>query len=235
MSAPVVTVRGEAHLEGPPDLATLGFTAHRSGPGAEKVGTELAEASRLLREVVTTHGPAIEKQSTAGTHVGPVFRPGSARVHGFRGSFSAELVVSDLAALSQLVFALAAIPSSQVDGPYWSLRSGNPMYRQVRLAAIEDARVRAVDYASAFGGSLDQLVEVSDLDSGFSGSEGIRSSTMAFTRESQEQPEFDFEPALQTVTGQVTVRFTLTVPDLAGGWPGKPDAPRDPGPPVAGQ
>jgi len=109
------------------------------------------------------------------------------------------------------------------------------MYRQVRLAAIEDARVRAVDYAAAFGGSLDQLVEVSDLESGFAGSRGLRSSPTAFGLESQQQPEFDFQPALQTVTGQVTVRFTLTVLDLSGGRPAQPDASRDPGPLVAGQ
>ncbi len=220
MSAPVVTVRGEAHLEGPPDLATLSFSAHRSGVSADLVGGQLAEASHQLRAVVTAHAEAIEKQSTSGIHVTPVFRAGSTKVHGFRGSFSAELVLRDLAALSQVVFDLAAIPGSQVDGPSWSLRRDNPIHRQVRLEAIESARERAVDYAAAFGGSLDQLVEVSDLDGGSVGPLALRGSVMAFASGSQEQPDFDFEPALQTVTGQVTVRFTLTVPELSDGRPG---------------
>jgi hypothetical protein len=43
---------------------------------------------------------------------------------------------------------------------------------------------------------------------------------MAFASGGQEQPDFDFEPALQTVTGQVTVRFTLTLPELSDGRPG---------------
>jgi uncharacterized protein YggE len=129
-------------------------------------------------------------------------------------------VITEFTALSPIVFDLAAIAGSQVDGPSWSLRRDNPMYRQVRLDAIEEARSRAVDYAAAFGGSLAELVEVSDLDGGFASPRGLRSSAMAFAKGGQEQPEFDFQPAVQTVTGQVTVRFTLTVPDLSAGRPG---------------
>ena len=45
MDAPVVTVRGEARLEVPPDLATLSVTVHSSGSTAEPVRDELATAS----------------------------------------------------------------------------------------------------------------------------------------------------------------------------------------------
>jgi uncharacterized protein YggE len=216
MSAPVVTVRGEAQLEGRPDLAALNFSTHDSGNSAERVGAELAEASHHLREVIDTHGQAIEKHSTSGVHVAPVFRSGpGTRVQGFRGLFSAELVVRDFAMISDIVFSLARIAGSQIDGPYWSLRHDNPLYRQVRLAAIDDARRRADDYAAAFGATLVDLVEVSDLEGGLAAPRGLRHSAMAFAKGAEEPPEFDFEPALQTVTGQVTVRFTLTTPDLS--------------------
>jgi uncharacterized protein YggE len=218
MPAPVVTVRGEAQLEGPPDLATLMFTAHRSGNSAEKVSAQLADASSQLREVVERHTRALEKHSTSGLHVNPVFRPGAAtKVQGFRGTFSAELVLADLTALSTVVLALASLPGSQVDGPYWSLRRDNALYRQVRLAAIEDARLRAADYAAAFGSTVAELLEVSDLEPGYGGIRA-RMQPQAFAAMGpQDPPEFDFEPAVQTVAGQVTVRFTLTVPDLGTG------------------
>ena len=40
------------------------------------------------------------------------------------------------------------------------------MYREARLAAIADARRRADDYAAAFGTTVADLVEVSDLNPG---------------------------------------------------------------------
>jgi hypothetical protein len=50
------------------------------------------------------------------------------------------------------------------------------------------------------------LVEVSDLDGGFAGRE-MRAFTMA---RGTDDAAFDFQPALQTISGQVTVRFRLS-------------------------
>jgi hypothetical protein len=216
----MVTVRGEAYLDGPPDLATLSCTVHRQGGSAAEVEALLAEASQRLSEVVRTHSDHLEEHSTSGLHVSPVFSPETgATVDGFRGTLSAELVVADVSALPAVVFALAVIEGSQLDGPYWSLRRDNPLHRQARLAAIVDAQLRAADYAAAFGATLVDLVEVSDLESGFGGPQGRRASVMAFAKGSEGAPPFDFQPARQTVSGQVTVRFTLTVPDLGAGSP----------------
>jgi uncharacterized protein YggE len=107
------------------------------------------------------------------------------------------------------VLAVTKLPDSQVDGPSWSLRADNPLHRQVRIAAIADARTRAEDYAAAFDATLAQLVEVSDLESGFGGGGGMRAFAMA--EGVDDDRAIDFEPALQTVSGQVTVRFALRI------------------------
>jgi uncharacterized protein YggE len=108
--------------------------------------------------------------------------------------------------------ALSGLPDSQLDGPWWSLRRDNPMFREVRLAAIADARRRADDYAAAFGATVAELVEVSDLNDGFGGRHPMR---MAAMEMAADDSAFAFEPAQQTVSGQVTVRFTIR-----GGWSG---------------
>ena len=101
------------------------------------------------------------------------------------------------------------MPDVSVDGPWWSLRRDNPMYRDVRLAAIADARRRATDYAAAFGAEIADLVEISDLESGFAGgAREMRSFAMA--KGAGDEPAFQLEPATQTVSGlKCTVRFTL--------------------------
>ena len=209
MTAPIVTVRGEAQLEGPPDLAGLSCTLHASGDSAEATRAQLATGSQAVAALLEQFAGALERTSTSGLHVSPTFNHRNpTKITGYTGTFTTSLVVSDFEALSELILALSALPSSQVDGPWWSLKPDNPMYREVRLAAIAEARRRAEDYAAAFGATVSELVEVSDLDGGMGGCrcgwKGDGDGAMAAGDAS-----FAFEPALQTVSGNVTVRFTL--------------------------
>jgi uncharacterized protein YggE len=216
LPAPLVTVRGEAQLEAPPDLATLSVTLHASGDTAAAVRTRLATGSSQIAELVRAHAEALDHSSTSGLHVAPVFgRRTPARVSGYTGTLTAQLVLHDFDALSPVVLAATKLPDSQVDGPWWSLRADNPIHRQVRIAAIADARTRAADYAAAFDATLAGLVEVSDLESGFGGGGGMRAFAMA--KGAEDDRAIDFEPALQSVSGQVTVRFALRVADHSSG------------------
>lgn len=211
MTTPVVTVRGEAELASAPDLATLSATVHVAGADADRVRRELSEASARVRAVVDAHAPALERHATSGLHVGPVFTGrGGRRISGYRGSLTTELVVADFAALPGLLGALATINGAQVDGPWWSLRRTNPVYRRVRVAAIEEARQRAADYAAAFDAALGPLIEVSDIEGGLRPQPRLMAA--AFASESvggAGEPELDLEPAEQRVSAQVTVRFEL--------------------------
>jgi uncharacterized protein len=210
--APLVTVRGEAQLEGPPDLATLAFTLHASGDSVERTRSQLAEGSTAVMQLLQQFEAALERSSTSGLHVSPVFnRRSPARITGYQGTFTTQIVVADFDSLSPLVLALTALPNSQIDGPWWSLRPDNQMFRDARLAAIADARRRADDYAAAFGTTLADLVEVSDTNAGFGGVREMRAFAMA---KGADDASFEFEPAVQTVSGQVTVRFSLKTVSL---------------------
>lgn len=211
MTTPVVTVRGEAELVGPPDLATVSLTLHASGADADAVRRQLAAGSERVRALVEEHQQALERHSTTGLHVAPVFTGrGGRRISGYRGSLSTELVVADFAALPGILTAVTALDGAQVAGPWWSLRPTNALHRQVRIAAIAEARQRAADYAAAFEATLGSLVEVSDLDGSFAPQP--RMMKAAFAMEAGGgggEPELDLEPAEQRVGAQVTVRFQL--------------------------
>jgi len=207
-TVPIVTVRGEAQLEAPPDLAALSVTLHASAENAERTRAQLALGSGTISTLLQDFAAALERSSTSGLHVSPVFnRRTPSKITGYTGTFSSSLVVKDFDALSPLIQALTRLPDSQLDGPWWSLRPDNPIHREVRLAAIADARHRADDYAAAFGASVSELVEVSDLEQGFSG--GPRRMAAFAESAMADDAAFAFEPAVQTVSGQVTVRFTL--------------------------
>jgi uncharacterized protein YggE len=209
MTTPVVTVRGEAELVSAPDLATISATVHRAGADAERVRRDLAEASTHVRAIIEANRQVLERHSTSGLHVGPVFTGrGARKISGYRGSLTNELVVADFGGLAALISALTGLDGAQVDGPWWSLRPTNPVHRQVRVAAIADARQRAADYAAAFDASLGSLVEVSDLESSFQPQPRMMKAAFAMDSGGGD-PELDLEPAEQRVSAQVTVRFQL--------------------------
>jgi len=105
--APLVTVRGEAQLEGPPDLATLALTLHASGDSAERTRSQLAEGSAAVTQLLQQFEAALERSSTSGLHVSPVFnRRSPARITGYQGTFTTQIVVADFDSLSPLVLAL---------------------------------------------------------------------------------------------------------------------------------
>ena len=211
MTTPVVTVRGEAELACAPDLATISASSHATGSDADRVRRELVDASTAVRALIETHRRSLERHSTSGLHVGPVFSGrGARRISGYRGSLTTELVVADFAALPQILAALTALDGAQVDGPWWSLRPTNPVYREVRIAAIGKARQRAADYAAAFDATLGSLVEVSDLEGSFQPQPRMmKASFAAEAAGGSGEPELDLQPAEQRVSAQVTVRFQL--------------------------
>jgi uncharacterized protein YggE len=183
------------------------LTLHASGESPEATRSQLAEGSAKVAGLLAEFETAVERSSTSGVHVFPVFnRRTPPKITGYQGTFSTQIVVADLESLSALVLALTALPNSQLDGPWWSLRHDNAMYREARLAAIADARQRAADYAAAFGTAVADLVEVSDLNTGFGGVREMRAFAVG---KGAEDDAFEFEPAMQTVSGQVTVRFSL--------------------------
>ncbi len=118
MSQPVATVRGEATLQGPPDLAGLSVTVSRSGDSAATVRRALATASAEVGAAVDPHRAALEGSSSSSVHVAPVFARQGRRVTGYRGTWSSQLSVADFDVLGELVLALSALDQVAVDGPW---------------------------------------------------------------------------------------------------------------------
>lgn len=216
MAAPIVTVRGEATREVDPDLATVSVSVTATGSSADQVTADLARGSERLAGLVERFADAIERSSTSGLYVHPVTdRRNATKITGYRGSFSTQIVVHDFARLSDLVLAAGGLPQAQLSGPWWSLRVDSPAERDVRLAAIADGRRRAEDYAAAFGATITDLLEISDLEGGFGVAAHRGIAFAAAARGGAAEVAFDFEPQPQTVSGQVTLRFTMTSPVLA--------------------
>jgi len=217
MPDPVVSVRGEASLEVEPEIAVVWVAVQARDAGRQRAVELLARRSGAVSSTIKGFGDAVEKLESQPVNVQPVFKDGKPRekISGYyaRGGFT--VTVRDFAILGELVTGLADADLVTVTGPDWRLRPDSPVYRAARLAAAQDATTRAGEYAEAFGGRVNGLVEAADTGLmapqrgpvAFAAAARMSASTAGY-----EAPSLDFEPAKQTVTAQVDARFTMTAP-----------------------
>jgi len=217
MPDPVVSVRGEASLEVEPEIAVVWVAVQARDAGRQRAVELLARRSGAVSSTIKGFGDAVEKLESQPVNVQPVFKDGKPRekISGYyaRGGFT--VTVRDFAILGELVTGLADADLVTVTGPDWRLRPDSPVYRAARLAAAQDASTRAGEYAEAFGGRVNGLVEAADTGLmapqrgpvAFAAAARMSESTAGY-----EAPSLDFEPAKQTVTAQVDARFTMTAP-----------------------
>jgi uncharacterized protein YggE len=218
MPEPVISVRGEANLEVEPEIAIVWVMVQARDASRQRAVALLATRNGALSSTIKGFGDAVEKLESQPVNVQPVFKVGKPRekIAGYyaRGGFT--VTVRDFAVLGELVTGLADADLVTVSGPDWRLRPDSPVYRAARIAAAKDATTRAGEYAEAFGGRVTGLVEAADTGmlAPQRGPVAFAAHAVARAGPADQGPEFDFEPAKQTVTAQVEARFTMTAPQF---------------------
>lgn len=219
--APVVSVRGDATLEVPPEIVRLrvSVTAEAGDRGAAL--QNLSRRNDGMLALVKSYGDAIERVETFGLSVYPVLHHRDSKrrdekVRFYHGTVRTMVTVADFAALGEMAARLGDMEMTDVEGPWWALRRGSPVYRQARAEAARAAVTRASEYAEAVGGAVTSLLELADtgLSSGVTSRRiGMRAMAAGAPAGAAPQPPpLDLEPAVQTVRAEVEARFTMTQP-----------------------
>jgi uncharacterized protein YggE len=218
---PVLSVRGEATLEVPPDLVTLAIVISARDPSRERALEQLGRRNDECRALLGGYDAAVERVETTGLAVSPELRPRDRKeqVRSYRGTIRLNVTVVDFSVLGDLVARASEAEMTTVHGPWWELRPDSPARRQVRQEAVRDAVVRAREYAEAVGARLTALVELADeglsaehrtamyagVAPGFAGA--VRGGGDA------EPVTIDLEPVTQVLHARVEARFTMSQPE----------------------
>ncbi|MFG1950159.1 SIMPL domain-containing protein [Micromonospora sp. NPDC048830] len=213
VDGPVVTVRGEAHREVPPELARFMVTATARDRDRETTLTRLAERAAAVRVLLDSAEPAVERRETGDLRVWPQTRRSGERVVAWHGSVATTVTLSDFAALGELMLRLADQDQVEVAGPWWALRPDSPAYREARHAAIADALVRAREYAEALGARVTGLLELADTALG-GPQPMLARAAYGGGMQAGGPPELELDPRPQTVQAAVEARFSITAPVL---------------------
>jgi uncharacterized protein YggE len=206
---PLVSVRGEAFREVPPELAVFSVTVSARDKDRQTTITRLAERSAALRAALDGYPDAIERRETGGVQIQPQLKRGNEHVTAYHGSVTTTVTVTDFEVLGELLLRLAGQDQTSISGPWWQLRPGSTAGAEVRRDAIADALHRAREYADAVGARVDRLVEISDEGAGGGGAHPMMRAA-AFDLGSS--PELNIDPQQQTVQAAVVVRVAITDP-----------------------
>lgn len=184
---PRVAVRGEARIEVDPEIARIGITVSARGTDRRTALEDLTRRNNTALDLIKSYGDPVEKLETGAFSITPeLTRHGRAeRIRAYHGRVHITAELSDFTTLGELTTRLADLELTQIDGPWWALRTTSPAHGQARRQAVLEAVQRAREYAEALGANLAALVELADLGAEnaapFATAPGAGMRTMAFS------------------------------------------------------
>src|SRR5262249_51218644 len=135
------------------------------------------------------------------------------KVSYYRAQAVTTVVLHDLDVVGELMLRVADFDQTTVDGPWWSVRPGSPVYRDARRAAIDEAIARAREYAAAPGARIIGLIELTDV--GMSTPQAVPLAMRFAARDGAGyggMPELDLDPQRQQITAHIEARFAISDP-----------------------
>ncbi len=214
-SAPTVAVRGESTREVDPEIAEFTVTVNARDKDRDTTLRRLADRVAALRTVLDGYASGIEKRETSRMSVYAETKRSGEKITAYVGNATTSVTVTDLDMLGEMMLRVVGTEQTSVNGPFWSVRPGSPVYREARHAAIADAITRAKEYAEALGARVTGLVELTDV--GMS-SPGMAPMGMQFSKArggyDASQPDLDLDPQRQQINAQVEGRFRISDPTV---------------------
>jgi uncharacterized protein len=210
---PVITVRGTASREVPPDSFTVRISLTDRADAAADAATALGLrwqrveefVDRLPAGVTVERGPVFRHQERYTAQSPATWVAG--RTLNLRGS-NPDDATELIEAISPLDDQIGGV---DVDGPHWQLLEDGPAREQLEAEAVADALARARRFAAVLGGTLGALVELGDP--GLLGGDGGGHVAFALTRSPAPAGlgGMSFAPVPVQVNASVDARWQLVV------------------------
>jgi uncharacterized protein YggE len=161
-----VVVTGSGTARAVPDVVVLAVRVEVEDADASGSLARAAAASTALLEAAAAGGVADPDRRTTDVGVQPHWDADRERVIGYRAHQRVRLRVRDIAAVGDLLTALAraAGDAFRVDDLRFEVDDPSELLEQARAAAFADARSRAAQYADLAGRPLGAVLRVVEGD-----------------------------------------------------------------------
>jgi uncharacterized protein YggE len=153
---------GEARIV--PDRAMITVAVESQAASAAKAGTDNAARQTRVIEAVKAAGVAAAQIRTSGYNVFPEYAQGDGRaprITGYRAHNSVQVEIRDIASVGKIIDAALAAGANNIGSVSLFASNTDAARKEALQKAVAKARTEAEAVATAAGGSLGALLELS--------------------------------------------------------------------------
>lgn len=197
-----ITVNGSSTVTTTPDEATFTFGVDARGETASEALSAAAAAVNKVTDAVKDAGVAGKDIQTQDISLSTLTSSDGRHIDGYAANASITVHAKDLDRAGKLVDTAVAAGANNVYGPSLSRSDADELADKALADAVADARRKAESLAEAAGGSLGQVISVSES--------GSSVPPMPYAaREAALATDVAIEPGTQDIQASVTVVFEL--------------------------
>jgi uncharacterized protein YggE len=202
-----ITVSGHGTVQVIPDVANISAGVQANADSAVEAMDTMGTQSQALVDTLKGLGIAEEDIQTSGLSLWPTFGNDGQSVTGYQASTNVNVTIRDVDSVGEVVDALKGFVGEQLTlgGISFSYDDPEAVLGEARVAAIENARTRAEQFAEAAGTEVGEILRI------------VESTvpTPIFAREvaadmAQAAPSVAIEPGSQDLAVDVTVVFAMS-------------------------
>jgi uncharacterized protein YggE len=163
-----ITVTGHGTVKVTPDVADLWLGVETSADsGAEAMATIGTKSDQLVNQLKEL-GIAAEDIQTSDLSLYANYGPGGRRINGYNASVSVSVRAHDIDGIGQLLDSIQRLVGDElsIGGISFSYEDPEAVLEQARIAALENARARAEQYAAAAGTEVGEIIKIVETPSG---------------------------------------------------------------------
>ena len=170
--AGTITIEGRGEVMAAPDMAQINSGVTTQGASArEALDANTAAMAELIAELKAAGIEARDIQ-TSGFSVNPNYVYTDERdangyslppkINGYQVSNTVTVTVRELDDLGSILDKSVTVGANTINGVSFAVADPSELYNEARKAAFADARAKAELYATAAGGTLDEILSISE-------------------------------------------------------------------------
>ena len=204
-----VTVVGTGEVQGTPDVMNASVGIEATAKDVSGAVSAMNDRANAMIDALGAAGVAKEDIKTSELSIQPEYSTpgqagGTSTISGYRATNTVRIVVRDLSKASEILdkAVKSGGDNARLGSISFDIKDDTELLKQARERAFNDAKSRAEQYAQLSGESLGSVITISEVG-------GNTPSPSPLLQEKSAAADFAVEPGQQTVSFQVTVKWSL--------------------------
>lgn len=207
-----ITVSGEGKISIKPDIASVSFAVVSQGENPKTISEENTQKINKALEYIRSQGVEEKDIKTSDYNLYPRYRwselRGESLIVGYELRQTINIKLRDLERVGEIIGGLAGVGINEIHSLSFSVEDPEVQRNEARVAAFEQARVKAEAMAKASGVSIARVVNFSETSQGYPGPYYDRSLALGKGGDGESFSP-DIQPGEQEIAVQISVTYEI--------------------------